>query len=446
MLKRIEEINIPDENPFQNDRLDRETVANNLTTLLENTTTPYVMSVSAPWGQGKTTFIRMWRKLLRKRGFATVYFDAWSSDYADDPLLAFISAIDAEVTENENNDAALKAMETVKSTLKKVVRASPKIALNWALRGGLHFVTDGDDNAENEIDAITAIGAELVEREMAQLSTTRQTLDDFSKKLSDLGEIMGKEGKPLIIFVDELDRARPDYSVELLERIKHLFAVENILVILSVDTEKLGHAASQVIGFTPDHADGYLRRFIDLDYRLPEPNLTGLIQSHLDTHDLPNGYKFHYVADWLSSLAKLRGLSARDCLLIVHRHVATVRSLPDNLLDVIKSFLPIAILEAYCDSDSFGRVMSDPDHASQRLDELKGWRDVVDKDKDCELWWTRNRIFLLYAEWLIDLESNVLTEEEQGEVLRRARGQFERDNSKLRQKLLKMIAHAESFS
>ena len=34
--------------------------------------------------------------------------------------------------------------------------------------------------------------------------------------------------KPLIIVVDELDRCRPDYALEVLEVIKHFFAVSRI--------------------------------------------------------------------------------------------------------------------------------------------------------------------------------------------------------------------------
>jgi predicted KAP-like P-loop ATPase len=34
------------------------------------------------------------------------------------------------------------------------------------------------------------------------------------------------EGKPLIIFIDELDRCRPLYAIECLERIKHIFGIK----------------------------------------------------------------------------------------------------------------------------------------------------------------------------------------------------------------------------
>ncbi|MEM9420410.1 MAG: P-loop NTPase fold protein, partial [Planctomycetota bacterium] len=288
MLKRIDDIEIPADNPFANDLLDRKTIAENLATLLENTTTPYVMSISAPWGQGKTTFIRMWQQLLENRGFATAYFDAWSTDYANDPLLAFIGSIEASISANDSN--ATQALNGIKNALKKVIQASPKIALNWARRGGLHYLTDGDSSAKDEIDALSEIGAELVDKEMAQQLSVRKLLDEFSEKLSELGQTLGEDGKPLVILIDELDRCRPDYAIELLERIKHLFAVPNLLIVLSVDIENLGESASQVIGFSTKNATGYLRRFIDIDYRLPLSLASRIIDTKLREADLPEGF------------------------------------------------------------------------------------------------------------------------------------------------------------
>lgn len=445
MLKRIDDVEIPEEgDPFTNDLLDRRTIANNLTTLLENTTTPYVMSVSAPWGQGKTTFIKMWKKLLEDRGFGTVYFDAWSSDYADDPLLAFINAIDSAIGEDET--PAKQAMGTVKTTFKKIIKASPKIALNWALRGGLQFITDDNENAKDEIDAISSIAVELIDQEMAKFSATREILDEFSKKLSEFGKTMGDECKPLVIFVDELDRCRPDYAVELLERIKHLFAVENLLVVLSVDTQKLGHAASQVIGFSPDDTDGYLRRFIDLDYRFPEVSLAGLIETHIHALELPNGHRREQTSGNLASLAKLRHLSARDCMQIIYRYAATAKSFPE-LREEYALFLPVVLLEAYHNNSKLALVMTDASEASKQIVELKNWLAEVNEDIDYEEWWARKQILKMFTGWLIDLQRDQLTQEEQEEANRWISGLVRRSDylGRHRINLLKIIDYGESF-
>ena len=74
----------------------------------------------------------------------------------------------------------------------------------------------------------------------------------------------------MVFFVDELDRCRPTYAVELLERIKHLFEVDNIVFVLALSTGQLESSIRSLYGDGLD-APGYLRRFIDLEYPLREP-------------------------------------------------------------------------------------------------------------------------------------------------------------------------------
>lgn len=95
-------------------------------------------------------------------------------------------------------------------------------------------------------------------------------MTDFIKHAND--------NKQLIIFVDELDRCRPSYAIELLERIKHLFNIPGILFVLALDKRQLSHSIAAVYGNGFD-SDGYLRRFIDLEYNLLEPNIKEYIGS-----------------------------------------------------------------------------------------------------------------------------------------------------------------------
>ena len=80
-----------------------------------------------------------------------------------------------------------------------------------------------------------------------------------------------KGDKPIVFIIDELDRCRPSYAVELLEEIKHFFSVPGIVFVLSIDKVQLGHAVRGVYGNDRINADEYLRRFIDLEYSIPKP-------------------------------------------------------------------------------------------------------------------------------------------------------------------------------
>lgn len=71
----------------------------------------------------------------------------------------------------------------------------------------------------------------------------RDAITDFKKKLKELiasfertnNRISGK----LVIFIDDLDRCRPDYAITFLEYIKHLFSIPNCNFVLSVDKDQL---------------------------------------------------------------------------------------------------------------------------------------------------------------------------------------------------------------
>ena len=52
----------------------------------------------------------------------------------------------------------------------------------------------------------------------------------------------------LVIFVDELDRCRPDFAVRLLEQTKNLFKSENIILVFSTDSEQLAYAIGGMYG------------------------------------------------------------------------------------------------------------------------------------------------------------------------------------------------------
>lgn len=76
---------------------------------------------------------------------------------------------------------------------------------------------------------------------------------------------------PIFILVDELDRCRPDYAIELLEGIKHLFGVKGIYFVVATNIDQLSESVKAVYGTGFDGAR-YLKRFFDLEYTLPEPD------------------------------------------------------------------------------------------------------------------------------------------------------------------------------
>ena len=87
------EIEIPSDDPFKNDLLNRKEPAEILTQLIDAIEGPCVLAIDAAWRAGKTTFLKMWSQHLRNEQFPTVEFDAWETDHAADPFVAIVTEL-----------------------------------------------------------------------------------------------------------------------------------------------------------------------------------------------------------------------------------------------------------------------------------------------------------------------------------------------------------------
>ncbi|MCP3941539.1 MAG: hypothetical protein GY710_08670 [Desulfobacteraceae bacterium] len=268
MILKNPEITITPENPFENDGLNRKDSAVALTQFVLSAEEPLVVCIDAPWGEGKTTFLRMWKQHLKNELIPVIYFSAWENDFTDDALIALIgeigSAID-EISENGDPKKAKQFFDQAKkigiALLKKSVPVAAKIATAGAL--DLDKVTE---------QALASFAETLAKEEFAKYEKSKKTLETFKSTLSNLANSISSndEPKPLVFIIDELDRCRPTFAIELLEKAKHLFNVNNIIFILGADKVQLGHSIKAVYGNELD-TNGYLRRFIDFDYLLSPP-------------------------------------------------------------------------------------------------------------------------------------------------------------------------------
>ena len=89
--------------------------------------------------------------------------------------------------------------------------------------------------------------------------------------LEQLGaQVRSDTGQPLVFIIDELDRCRPTFAIELLERVKHIFDVGNIVFVFGINRSDLVKSLESVYGEID--AGTYLRRFFDMEFTLPEPD------------------------------------------------------------------------------------------------------------------------------------------------------------------------------
>lgn len=254
------DIAIPDANPFQHCVLDREKYAKAMTSLVANYKGGFVLSINNPWGTGKTTFIRMWRRMLVNNEFSTLYFNAWENDFDSDPLVAVISELKTLQVKKDD--------KVFKSVLQKAAVISKHIA-----PGLIKALAEKYIKTEVLLDAIKGVSegtAEIFSEEVDQYARKKQGLLEFRSELEKYIDST-TNGKPLVFIIDELDRCRPDYAVQVLEQVKHFFNVPGIVFVLSIDKVQLGNAIRGYYGSESIDTHEYLRRFIDTEFSLPAP-------------------------------------------------------------------------------------------------------------------------------------------------------------------------------
>ena len=276
---RSADLVVPSDDPFENDLLGRRPAVESLTRILASSTGPCVVSVDAEWGSGKTVFLRMWSQHLQNAGFHVIQFNAWETDFTNNPL----HALTAELTRSlaQCSDPKIEGItRTLRESASELAFALAKAGVRGA---GALLPAAGPVAAEATVHAIDSMRRDPV-------SEYQQARDSIEKLKLAIGKASNalssrRRRKPLVIAIDELDRCRPSYAIGLIETAKHIFSVDNVVFVLAINSSALEHSIKAVYGSAFD-AEPYMRRFIDLQFRLPEHDRTRFMKALLKSAGL----------------------------------------------------------------------------------------------------------------------------------------------------------------
>lgn len=271
------------EYPFKNDYTDRyEKIAQSLTEVIniESKKHPLVLSIDAPWGLGKTSFIDMWgQKLINNSDdFIVIKFDAWKNDYSDFPLQTIMSELLGQLKEFKE----IKNIDNLKkkgvALCKAFVPAAGRLIIGIAAEhlrlkeAGAEFLNDIEE---------ALVGS--IEKRLTEYENHKNILSEFKEYLSEICQ-----DKTLYLFVDELDRCRPTFAISVLEVVKHFFDVKNLCCIISTNIDALSMSIGKAYGYDSTQAKAYLERFVDIPIKLPEPDHKKFIKYMLEKEIFPD--------------------------------------------------------------------------------------------------------------------------------------------------------------
>jgi hypothetical protein len=412
---------------------------------------PAVLLLDAPWGSGKTVFVKMWCGKLAKIGVPTVYFDAFKNDYHEDAFLALAGEIIALAREAQPRSA--RAVKSFKKSAIGVAKVLGRASLHLSVRVGTAGLLSGADveeaveagketatEASKEIaDAIDKVIGERLESHQKD----KQAFESFADALKTLAIALAKpsaEGtptpkgnRPLVFVIDELDRCRPSFALELLEKVKHFFSVPGVVFVL---VSSLGQLETAVrFAYGDIDARTYLEKFFHVRLLFPAGTTersdlgTTTYLRHL-LAALPKGDAVAYgdeLAQVVAQFSRVHPLSFRTLERICAYMIIVLISTKQNQLR------PPPIVAGLC----VMKVIAPEEYAAARAEKLtfatanallrfSEWREQHNPEKrsslsdHCEKWWRytlrdlqdereNNRISQALVQYNIDYPPRIVT-------------------------------------
>lgn len=306
--------------PFEEDKLDRKKLAEKLTTYLNRLNDGAVLAIDAPWGEGKTWFARNWEADLKKNEYKTIYIDAFEQDYIDEPFVLLASEllqiIKKDGTASENKNFKKTATQVAKATLS----TGAKIGVNLGARLLVGNI-DLNEEFEKSIEEVGSYSADsiskIIENRFENYNKEKESTIQFKDIVKKYAQ---KQEKPIVVFIDELDRCKPTFAVSLIERIKHYFDVPNMIFILLLNKEQLENAVQGVYGSNTD-ASKYLDKFVNFYFNLPKNNsnehnekikMTNFIKMTMAKYKFESNSENDIFINWIYNWAVYFKLSLRD--------------------------------------------------------------------------------------------------------------------------------------
>ncbi len=315
----------------ERDEFQRRVIADKAITLLCSEIEISPIVIDGDWGTGKTEFCHKLMNLMKQAdSHHLIYVDAFLADHSDEPLLTVLSEVLKIIPEgDERNGFIQKALPTIRYGLKTIAKAG----VSHILRQDAADVIDNFDKeilkiADKAVDA----SVESMLKDHVKASESLKTLQ------SALKEIANK--KPIVLFIDELDRCRPSFAVNLLEVIKHTFDVDGVQFVLVTNTQQLKASINHCYGDAVD-SQRYLDKFLKFTFSLPN-------QFNFNVHEQTETSLSHYqnlvrqssplketkldqeaFLAFIGHLIKLRSISLREVETLV-RHIEIYQVLTEG--------------------------------------------------------------------------------------------------------------------
>ena len=395
-MERLEEmkrneIEANDENikeSIDNDLIGRNQYLVKSLEILNNIDGNFTIFLNGKWGTGKTFFVKQLIYVINNQSerknfqyvklknlhlcynFIPVYFNAWEND-EDNHILALVSSI---IKQYNNLDTSKKA---------KMISEAKNIAKTIT---------------ENVISNKFGININLENFEKNLNNSTKSKNQELKDKMADfINKLAPNPKDKVVVFIDELDRCKPEFAIKLLESLKTFWNNEKIIFVYSVDVNELAASINGIYGNLFNSFE-YLQKFYDLITEIPNYDINSYINNK--TKKFNDRGIFNIV---VSEMINVLAFTMRDCNKFFQYYDAIKKYESEQTYDVefnyIKKlrkvenevFLPLLIgikvksLEDYIEITN-GNGFEKLNKILKQLDQTNSYLNAVinDQQEDCK--------------------------------------------------------------
>ena len=229
-------IEIPSDDIFKYDKLGLEpAIASRSEAILRRS--PQAIAINGHWGTGKTTFMALWAAYLRGEGVKVVHFNAWKAFEAD-PFKTLTREILRQV------EIPCPEQEPFRKRLINFLASNTPIAVQ-----GTKLVSALQPELEELSQAVEVFHQAIRSAPNPKPHDPDPRIDSpetFTSLLSSAARAWSD--RPIVVMVDELDRCSPEYSVEMLQLLEHVFCAEHVVFVVAVNLAELTHSVKAFYG------------------------------------------------------------------------------------------------------------------------------------------------------------------------------------------------------
>ena len=247
------------------DLIGREDIVNKLCSNVEklNYSEHACIALNGVWGCGKSYVMDMvYERLEKNKNYLTIRYDAWENSYYSDPLIAIFSSIIDDATNRLTTLPGEKGM----------VLAGKKITSD---------LLEELSKKSGRIGTLATVIKKMIEyvavyKNGLQLDTRDKKVSEFRSYQSFIKEVKDQlnrftenkeENNKIIVLVDELDRCLPEMQLVVLERLHHLFSINNCVVLIALNDDAICKIFDARYS---GNGEEYLKKFFDITYLLPQ--------------------------------------------------------------------------------------------------------------------------------------------------------------------------------